>query len=70
MNENPMVCRMVDRETRSRRIALIARVTDDIPAGSYVALFDVRGELFLQVVENDDPQILSVAQVSKRIKSQ
>jgi hypothetical protein len=47
------VCRLHNRETTSRRIVLVARVAADIPAGASVALVDIRGELFLQVLEGD-----------------
>jgi len=66
----PTVARMLERETRSRRIVLIARVMTDVPAGAYVALVDVRGELFLEVVEHDDPKLLTAKQVHERIPKQ
>ena len=67
---DPTVARLLERETRSRRIVLIARVMADVPAGAYVALVDVRGELFLQVVEHDDPKLLTVGQLQQRIEKQ
>lgn len=63
------VARMHERETRWRRVVLVARVTDAIPEGSFVALFDVRGELFLQVMEHDDPAIVTAGQLAQRIKT-
>lgn len=47
------VCRLHDRETKSRRLVLVARVAADIPAGASVALVDVRDGRFLQVPEGD-----------------
>jgi len=67
---DPTVARMLERETKSKRIVLIARVAADVPAGAYVALVDVRGELFLEVVECDDPKLLTAKQVHERIAKQ
>jgi hypothetical protein len=64
----PLVARFHERETRSKRIVLIARVADAIQSGAYVALVDVRGELFLQVVESDDPVLLTAKQVIERMQ--
>lgn len=64
----PLVARLHERETRSKRIVLIARVADVIPSGAYVALVDVRGELFLQVVASDDPKLLTAQEITTRMK--
>ncbi len=62
----PLVARMHPTDTRSRRLVLVAKVTDDIPAGSFVALVDIRGELFLRVLEHDNPALLTAQQVKAR----
>lgn len=64
-----IVTRLHERETRSRRIVLIARVATEIPAGSYVALIEVRSELFLQVVEHDDPNLMTAKQLAERMRT-
>lgn len=66
----PTVARFHERETKSKRIVLIARVAADVPAGCYVGLVDVRGELFLEVVESDDPKLLTAKQVAERMPKQ
>jgi hypothetical protein len=70
MSQPPLVARLHERETRSKRIVLIAKVADAIPPGAWVALVDVRGELFLQVVESDDPALLTAKQVIERMRTQ
>jgi hypothetical protein len=64
----PLVARLHERETRSKRVVLVAKVADAIPPGAWVALFDVRGELFLGVVLDDAPEILSAKEVTQRIR--
>lgn len=56
------VCRLHERETRSRRVVLVARVTEAIPTGAFVGLVDVRGELFLRVVDDHTAADLVTAQ--------
>jgi hypothetical protein len=68
MSQPPLVARLHERETRSKRIVLIARVAGPIPAGAWVALVDVAGELFLQVVESDDPALLTAKEVHERMR--
>jgi len=64
----PTVARLVDHRTGSQRVVLVARLLADVPEGAYVALVDVAGQLFLKVVEDDDPQFLSAKQIHERIK--
>lgn len=53
------VCRLHDRVAKSRRLVLVARVATDIPASASVALVDVRGGWFLQVVQGDGVSYLT-----------
>jgi hypothetical protein len=64
----PTVCRLLERETKSGRLVLVARVMADVPAGSLVALCDVRGQLFLRVIETDDPEYLTAKQLYERTR--
>lgn len=65
----PLVARLHERETRSKRVVLVAKVADAIPPGAWVALFDVRGEIFLRVVLEDDPEILTVKEFIERTQT-
>lgn len=65
MNE-PTVARFHEHETSPCRTVLVARVASDIPAGAYVALVDVRGQLFLHVLEKDDAKFLSAKELAER----
>ena len=68
MNE-PTVARFQARETSLRRTVMVARVAADIPAGAFVGLVDVGGQLFLRVFENDAPAFLSATELTERWKS-
>ena len=65
----PTVCRLLEQETRSGRLVLVARVLAAVPAGSFVALVDIRGQLFLRVVETDDPEYLTAKQLCERTRT-
>lgn len=59
------VCRLHDRETKARRLVLVARVAADIPASALVALVDIRGELFLQAVEGVGAECMARRQAAR-----
>lgn len=68
MNE-PTVARFQEDETSLRRTVMVVRVAADIPAGAFVGLVGVGGQLFLRVFENNDPTFLSATELTERWKS-
>ena len=61
---NETICRLHDRETKSRRVVLVARAAAGIPTGTPVALFDISGELFLGVLEGGDTNYATRRQIA------